>query len=252
MSLYGLIGHPLTHSWSAKYFNKKFENPGLNDHEYRLFPLNSAEKVLQLIHEFPDLQGLNVTIPLKISIIPFLNRFSDTAMKVGAVNCIEINRAGSEPLLIGHNTDVIGFRNSLLPLLTDSHKQALILGTGGASRAVAKVLSDLRISFKLVSRNPVNKEIIKYDEISREIIDKYTLIINTTPLGMYPQTGFSPVIPYQYLGNKHLLFDLVYNPDITLFMKKGTEAGARVCNGLKMLEMQAEASWEIWDDSTIR
>ncbi|MBK7031020.1 MAG: shikimate dehydrogenase [Bacteroidales bacterium] len=252
MSLYGLIGHPLTHSWSAKYFNKKFENPGLNDHEYRLFPLTSADQILQLIHEFPDLQGLNVTIPLKISIIPFLNRLSGSAMEVGAVNCIEINRSGSEPLLIGHNTDVTGFRNSLLPLLNDSHKQALILGTGGASRAVAKVLSDLRISFKLVSCNPAGTEILKYEQVSKGVIDKYTLIINTTPLGMYPQTGFSPVIPYQYLGNKHLLFDLVYNPDITLFMKKGTEAGARVCNGLKMLEMQAEASWEIWDDSTIR
>jgi shikimate dehydrogenase len=247
MRLFGLIGYPLSHSFSADYFKQKFINSHIYDAEYRLFPLNSISELPELIKRHPDLQGFNITIPYKVKALPCINNVSKVATEVGAVNCVKIERTDSNLKLFGYNTDVHGFRESLLPLLKPYHYNALILGTGGAAKAVSYSLLELGISYTMVSRNREDKTSLHYSQLNEQIIMDNLLIINTSPVGMYPETEMAPDIPYQFLDEKHLLFDLIYNPAETLFLKKGRKSGAATINGLQMLELQAEKSWEIWN-----
>ncbi|MGD0711364.1 MAG: shikimate dehydrogenase [Bacteroidales bacterium] len=247
MNTYGLIGYPLTHSFSAQYFSEKFFREGIRDSRFELFPIDNINKFPALVNDIRDLKGLSVTIPYKQSVIPFLTSLDDIANEVGAVNAIKIIR-GEDVRLTGYNTDVFGFEESLKPLLRNVHTKALILGTGGAAKAIAFVLKKLGIDFLCVSRNKANStSVITYDELNRDIILSHTLIINTTPAGMFPHIDQSPAIPYHFLTKEHLLFDLVYNPTETVFMKRGIEKGAAVTNGLQMLYLQAERSWQIWN-----
>ena len=248
MKLFGLIGYPLKHSFSEKYFNDKFRKERITDCSYKLFPLAEINQLPDIIKENPSICGLNVTIPYKESVIPYLDESDEQAKTVGAVNCIKIIKQNEKNKLIGFNTDIIGFEDSLKPVLKTWHRQAIILGTGGGAKAVAYVLRKLGISFKYVSRNPGNSDTIGYPEINKQIIQDHLLIINTTPLGMFPNTGAFPQIPYGQLGRRHLLFDLIYNPELTLFLQKGKKQGATIKNGLEMLHIQAEKSWEIWKE----
>ena len=240
-ALFGLIGFPLTHSYSPKYFNEKFYREGINA-DYRAFELTDILEFPSLLKDHPELKGLNVTIPYKQQVIPFLDGLSDAAMQINAVNCIDI-RDGK---LIGYNTDVVGFEKSLHPLLQPSHKKALILGTGGASKAVQYVLSKLNIEFLLVSRSK-RQGTITYHDLDEEMIRENLLIINTTPLGMSPNTDSCPDIPYDAISKDHLLYDLIYNPEYTEFLNKGKAKGATIKSGEEMWHLQAEASWEIWN-----
>jgi shikimate dehydrogenase len=248
MRLFGLIGFPLSHSFSAKYFAKKFESENIPDTDYRLFPLGNITEVTSLIALQPDLQGFNITIPYKVAILPYLNHISDAAISVGAVNCVKIDRNESDVSLTGYNTDVYGFRESLTPALKHIHKNALVLGTGGAAKAVCYTLRELGITYKLVSRTGDKESILNYAQLNENIISDNLLIINTTPVGTFPDIDTCPDIPYQFLTNKHLLFDLIYNPAETKFLRLGREAGATTLNGANMLVLQAEKSWEIWNE----
>jgi shikimate dehydrogenase len=250
MKEYGLIGFPLSHSFSGKYFANKFKSEGIDDCVYHLFPLESLDRFPELLATHPDLWGLNVTIPYKEKIIPYLDSTEDSISAIGAVNTIKIIRNRGQLVLKGYNTDVYGFGESLKPFLKDHHQNALILGTGGASKAVLFVLEQLGIGMLSVSRTPRVKGQVSYEMLTRETLKKCTLIINTSPLGMYPDAGSCPAIPYEYITKDHILFDLVYNPEETLFMKQGKAMGATVLNGLKMLHLQAEKSWEIWNSKT--
>ena len=247
MRLFGLIGFPLSHSFSAKYFAEKFESENISDTDYRLFPLEDIAEVTSLIEFNPDLQGFNVTIPYKLAILPYLNTISDAAKSVGAVNCVKISRNESGVNLTGYNTDVYGFSESLLPALKSHHRSALVLGTGGAAKAVCYTLTELGIKYKLVSRTGDEVSIFKYNQLTENTISNNLLIINTSPVGTFPNIDDCPDIPYQFLTTKHLLFDLIYNPAETKFLRLGHEAGAATLNGSKMLELQAEKSWEIWN-----
>ncbi|MBC7913651.1 MAG: shikimate dehydrogenase [Pyrinomonadaceae bacterium] len=258
MKKFGLIGYPLGHSFSKKYFTEKFEREGLTDYKYELFPLENISDVQELISANPDLCGLNVTIPHKIGIMFYLDKVTSEAKAIDAVNCIKIiNHKPVESFftgeftsmkvrLEGHNTDAYGFEASLKPLLKKHHHKALILGSGGASRAVAFVLSKLNIDYKIVSRKASRKQ-IKYSQIDNSMINEYTIIVNTTPLGMSPDNSSCPDIPYEFLSDKHLLYDLIYNPAETEFMKRGEAKGATTKNGEEMLHLQAEKAWEIWN-----
>ncbi len=239
--LYGLIGFPLTHSFSPGYFNAKFEAYGI-DAKYELFPIKEIASVREVIASNAGLAGLNVTIPYKEAVMPFLDGIDAVAAQVGAVNCISIMDGKTR----AYNTDVIGFEKSLLPLLQLQHTHALVLGSGGASKAVLYVLAKLGVTAKVVSRQPAPGN-LAYTDVTPELIAKYTVIINTTPLGMYPNVGVCPPIPYEALGSRHLLYDLIYNPPITKFLAMGMAQGAQIKNGQEMLELQAEASWEIWN-----
>lgn len=243
MKTYGLIGFPLTHSFSKKYFTDKFQREERTDCIYQNFPLENIDAVEQLFTSNPDLMGLNVTIPYKESILAYLDELTDVVRETGACNCIRISNGRK----IGYNTDVIGFGSSLDAQLKSSHQKALVLGTGGAAKAVCYALKLRKISYLLVSRNPENSNEIPYSEVDRDLIQSHPLIINTTPLGMYPNIDACPQIPYEHLTKDHYLFDLVYNPAQTLFLQKGLAAGALVKNGTDMLEIQADASWEIWN-----
>ena len=245
MRLFGLIGYPLGHSFSASFFSKKFKSEGI-DAEYRNFPLEDISGFRTLLNKEPGLIGLNVTVPYKQDVIPFLDSLSSVADAIGAVNTISLRRGGDRIELAGDNTDVIGFRRSLEEHLEPHHKSALVLGTGGSSRAVVHVLEQLEIGITMVSRTPGNKR-ISYRELDSELLGKTTLIVNTSPLGMYPKVETYPDIPYQALTPRHLIFDLVYNPEKTEFLSRGEKYGARIVNGLDMLIYQAEASWEIWN-----
>ena len=247
MRLYGLIGYPLSHSFSAAYFAKKFADENIPDTDYQLFPIPNIAELPDLVAQKENLAGFNVTIPYKIAILPYLSQLSAEAEGVGAVNCVKVERTGTDVKLTGHNTDILGFRESLLPFLKPVHKQALVLGTGGAARAVCYTLKQLGIAFSLVSRKADEASVLSYQQLSQELISDHLLIINTTPAGMFPNTNACPEIPYRFLTDEHVLYDLVYNPIETLFMKKGLAAGATVSNGLRMLELQAEKSWEIWN-----
>ncbi|MDO9258216.1 MAG: shikimate dehydrogenase [Bacteroidales bacterium] len=247
MRLFGLIGFPLSHSFSAKYFAKKFETENIPDADYQLFPLGDISEVTSLIALKRDLQGFNVTIPYKLSILPYLDNISDAAKSVGAVNCVKIERNESGITLTGYNTDVYGFRESLIPALKPFQNKALVLGTGGAAKAVCYTLLELGINYTLVSRTGDKQSFLSYPQLSEKTISDNLLIINTSPVGTFPDTDKCPDIPYQFLGSKHLLFDLIYNPAETKFLKLGREAGAATLNGSKMLELQAEKSWEIWN-----
>lgn len=243
MRRFGLIGYPLSHSFSPDYFSSKFEKEGFFDCYYEAFPIKSVEELPLLLTNNPDLEGLNVTIPYKKEVIPFLKWSTEAVKQTGACNCIKIKNGE----LAGHNTDVTGFENSLLINLTSTHDKALILGTGGAAAAVKYVLKKLGIDFLFVSRNKTDKT-VTYSEISREIVDNYKLIINASPSGMYPDVNNCPDIPYRYLTNEHYLYDLIYNPAQTLFLKKGAKKGATTKNGSDMLIIQAEESWKIWNE----
>lgn len=244
MRLFGLIGYPLTHSFSKKYFTEKFEQEGLSDCRYELFSISKIEDLSKILKDHPDLCGLNVTIPYKEQVLSFLDARNDLVAVIKASNCIRIEKGK----LTGYNTDVIGFEKSLAELLQPQHTRALILGTGGVSKAVQYVLQKLGIAYKYVSRKP-SVHSYSYEQLSPEIISENKLIINTTPLGMYPNTTEAAPIPYKALGSSHYLYDMVYNPEKTLFLQKGEEQGAIVKNGYDMLVIQAEESWKIWNET---
>lgn len=243
--LYGLIGYPLGHSFSQMFFNQKFEAESINA-EYRNFELPDIGDLMELISEYPNLEGLNVTRPYKELVIPYMDEMDHTASGVGAVNVIKFYRKGDDLRLKGYNSDVKGFSDSLVPLITPARKKALILGTGGAAKAVAYSLEKLGIDYKFVSRS-AKEGVLTYNELDKDIIDEYKIIINTTPLGMYPHVDECPDIPYSALTPEHLSYDLLYNPDVTLFMQRSAEFGAETKNGLEMLMLQAFESWDIWN-----
>lgn len=242
--MYGLIGKKLGHSFSADFFNKKFADENI-DERYELLPIPSIKDLPLLLKNNPGLKGLNVTIPYKQEVIPFLTELSEEAKEIGAVNVIKIVNKGDLRELIGYNSDSIGFEQSLKPLLRADISQALILGTGGASKAVEYVLKKLGIKYKFVSRQ-LREGFLTYDQLDRSVISKNRLIVNTTPLGMFPDTDTCPPLPYQFINNSHLCYDLVYNPAETEFLKRCKNQGAEIKNGLEMLERQALAAWEIW------
>ncbi|WBL24575.1 shikimate dehydrogenase family protein [Zunongwangia sp. HGR-M22] len=242
MRKFGLLGKNIDYSFSKKYFNDKFENEKI-DAEYVNFDIPKIEDFSLIITKNPRLSGMNVTIPYKMEVVKYLDELSEDAKEIKAVNVIMFEEASK---LVGHNTDFIGFRDALSPHLRPQHTHALILGTGGASKAVAYALKTLGISYKFVSRTP-DEDQFSYNTLTEAIIQKYSLIINTTPLGTFPNTDKYPEIPYHYIGKNHLVFDLIYNPAETSFMKKSKEHGAEAINGKKMLELQAEAAWSIWN-----
>lgn len=261
MKKFGLIGYPLGHSFSEKYFSEKFQNEGLADHQYQLFPLQNLSEFTSLLKDEKDLCGLNVTIPHKIGVMYYLDEIDNVAKEVDAVNCIKVTHHHSVKSLFsgelctmnahkvklkGYNTDVYGFEMSLKPMLENHHKKALILGNGGAARAVKYVLEKLKIDYQFVSRRPKGN-IIGYDDLTKEVIKNHKIIINTSPVGTFPKAEEAPAIPYEYISSKHLLYDLIYNPSETTFLKNGREKGAKIKNGYEMLELQAEKSWEIWN-----
>jgi shikimate dehydrogenase len=246
MKGFGLIGFPLIHSFSTAYFKDKFLKEGLTDFRYNLFPLKEIRELPVLIDANPHMIGLNVTIPHKVSVIQLLQHLDEIAEAVGAVNTISILRSERKVILKGYNTDVIGFETSLRPLLKPLHKRALVLGTGGASRAISYVLDKLGIPATFVSRKPFKEDHLSYDQLNKAVIEDHQLVIQTTPLGKYPDIEVYPPIPYEYLTANHLLYDLNYNPEITRFMQLGAGHGAEVKNGLQMLHLQADASWNIW------
>jgi shikimate dehydrogenase len=244
--LFGLIGYPLSHSFSKKYFSDKFLKEGIKNCYYELFPLKTIEEFPKLINDFPNLKGINVTLPYKESVLSFLDEIDEDAKEVGAVNTIKIESGK----LSGYNTDVYGFENSLVHFMEKNPLKpihnALILGTGGASKGMKYVLKKLKFSYLMVSRNR-KKGDLTYEDLDEKILSNCQLIVNTTPLGMAPKTNDFPKLDYDKLNSNHFLFDLVYNPEKTVFLAKGIEQGCSVINGLSMLYLQAEKAWEIWN-----
>jgi shikimate dehydrogenase len=247
MDKYGLIGFPLGHSFSISYFNEKFENEGI-DAKYENFEIPSIDALPEILDSNPNLKGLNVTIPYKEKVISYLDYISPEARVIGAVNVIRVLKKTDKVILKGFNSDVIGFTKSIGPILENFHKKALILGTGGASKAINYGLKSLGLETLYVSRNRKNEECILYSDVTPQLIKEYNVIVNCTPVGMYPHSEECPLLPYEAMDNKTILYDLIYNPDETLFMKKGAERGATTKNGLEMLLLQAFASWEFWND----
>ncbi len=251
MKFFGLIGYPLEHSFSPDYFNRKFSDKGI-DAQYKLFPISSVDQFPSLLEKEPNLSGLNVTIPYKQQIIGYLDGIEGDARSIGAVNTIAFSREGEgRRFLTGYNTDAYGFENALEPFLSRSrHKSALILGTGGSSKTIAFVLQKRSIPWLWVTRSKdgSSSQTVTYSELTGELVARHTLIINTTPLGMYPRITEKPGIPYEAIGKDHLLFDLVYNPEVTAFLEEGRKRRARVENGYRMLCLQAERSWQIWNN----
>ena len=244
MDKYGLIGYPLQHSFSISYFNEKFQNEYINA-KYINFEIPTIDALPEILASNPELKGLNVTIPYKEKVISFLDTVSPEARAIGAVNVIRVEHKGNDIVLKGYNSDLIGFTQSIQPMLRPYHKKALILGTGGASKAINYGLKSLGLDTVLVSRFE-RPGTIQYEKITPEVIDEYNVIVNCTPCGMYPHFEECPNLPYEAMSNKTLLYDLIYNPDQTLFMKKGLRMGATVKNGLEMLLLQAFASCEFW------
>ncbi len=241
---FGLVGKNISYSFSRKYFTDKFQKLGLNSFRYDNYDIPEIEEFpFILYHNEENFQGFSVTIPYKQSIMKYLDEVDVDAQNIGAVNTIKVT---NDNKLLGYNTDVYGFQNSIKPLLKNHHKKALILGTGGASKAVAYALDNLNISYKFVSRKVAENNLL-YSLLSKEIIEEYTIIINCTPLGTHPNIENSPNIPHEFITEKHLLFDLIYNPAETKFLQEGKLRGAAIKNGLEMLELQAEKSWEIWN-----
>jgi shikimate dehydrogenase len=247
MRIFGLVGYPLTHSFSVKYFTEKFARENIADCRYQNFSIENTELFPEIIKNTADLSGLNVTIPYKEKVIPYLNELDEPVKEIGAVNTVKIIRKDGKMILKGFNTDVYGFRESLQPLLKSHHKKALILGTGGASKAIKYVLTKLGISYISASIEELKENEIRYEQIDKKLIEESKLIIHCTPLGTYPNVNTFPTIPYNYISSDHILYDLVYNPEMTRFMSLGKEKGAAVINGLKMLHLQAEKAWEIWN-----
>lgn len=246
MKTYGLIGYPLSHSFSQKYFTQKFSDENI-DARYLLFPLTTIDEFKGLLEHHPYIAGLNVTIPYKEKVIPFLDEIDPSADEIGAINVIKINWENGKPHLKGYNSDTYGFEQSLLPLLQPTHQRGLILGTGGASKAVAYVLNKLKIPVTFVSRQPHRLNDIHYTQVDKAVIQSHTIIVNTSPVGMYPYPDNCPDIPYEYLTTEHIAYDLIYNPEQTLFLKKAEERGAVTKNGIEMLFLQAKGAWEIWN-----
>lgn len=243
MRLFGLVGYPLTHSFSQTYFTQKFSSLGIGDEcFYENFSIPDIEELPYLLIQKKFLDGFNITIPYKKQVIPFLHQLTPEVAEMGACNCVRIQHKK----LIGYNTDIIGFENSLKPFLQKNHTHALVLGTGGAAAAVEFVLRKLNISYLNVSRTAVNQSIL-YADLNKEILSQYQLIINTSPVGQYPNIDEFPLIPYEFLGPQHHLYDLIYNPTETQFLIKGKKQGATVQNGYEMLVLQAEESWRIWN-----
>lgn len=247
MKTYGLIGKNLSHSFSKDFFETKFEKEGIKDVRYLNFELNEIADLPNLITDHPEIVGLNVTIPYKISVCNFLTTLDKDAKFIGAVNTIKIKRKDDKIELEGFNTDAYGFYHSLHPYIKPVHKRALILGTGGAARAIIYVMNRFGISIQEVTRNPLKSQQMSYRMIDKETILNHRVIINTTPLGMYPNIDSYAEIPYQHLTKDHVLFDLIYNPSETLFLKMGKKFGASTINGLEMLQLQADRAWEIWN-----
>ena len=248
MNTYGLIGYPLGHSFSRKFFTEKFEKEGI-DAQYLNFEIPSIEEFPNIIKNNPTLKGLNVTIPYKQQVMQYLDDISEEAKAIGAVNVVkcQLSTVNSQLHLTGYNSDVIGFVNSIKPLLKPHHKKALILGTGGASKAIRYGLEKkLGMKTLFVSRS-AREGMITYEEVTAEVLKEYEVIVNCSPVGMYPHVDECPALPYEALNENNLLYDLVYNPLETLFMKKGAAQGATVKNGLEMLHLQAIASWEFWE-----
>ena len=242
--LFGLLGRDISYSFSRGYFSKKFTQLNLENHNYVNFDLPRIEDFPSILEDNEGVRGINVTIPYKEEVMPYLDKIDKTAKEIGAVNTIKITKRGN---LKGYNSDVVGFEKSIKPLLKKHHKKALILGTGGASKAIAYALKRNGIKYKFVSRNPEGKKQISYDDLSQKIIEDYTVIVNSTPLGTSPDIDKCPAIPYQFLTSKHLLYDLIYNPEVSKFLSNGKEKGAIIKNGYEMLELQAEESWRIWN-----
>jgi shikimate dehydrogenase len=251
MKHFGLIGYPLSHSFSARFFAEKFQREGITDSLYQLFPIEEIKYLRGLILENVDLLGLNVTIPYKQQVIPLLHDLDDSIAQIGAVNTIKIYRNNNSIRLKGYNTDVYGFRLSLEPFIKKEFTNALILGSGGASRAAVYVLEGMGLKVTRVSRNPKNRGDISYEMITPEMMAVSSVIVNTSPVGMYPDINSFPYIPYEYLTSDHVLFDLIYNPEETKFMALGKSKGAKVMNGMQMLHLQAEKAWEIWNDKNL-
>ena len=243
MSKFGLLGKNISYSFSKSYFEKKFAILDL-PHTYENFDVDSISEFPSILKNNPDLVGLNVTIPYKEQIIPFLDEISEKAKDIGAVNTIAISKSGH---LKGYNTDYYGFKKSIEPFLKPHHKNALILGTGGASKAIAYALKELNIHFDFVSRTSDDKSKFNYNDLTESIINSHPIIINCTPVGTFPKVNECPNIPYDGISKNHLLYDLIYNPLQTKFLICGELKGAVICNGLEMLELQAEKAWEIWD-----
>lgn len=244
MELYGLIGYPLVHSFSRAYFTEKFRREGL-DAEYRNFEIPSIDGFRSVVDGNPALRGLNVTLPYKQQVMPFLDELSPEAREIGAVNAIRISWSDGVPRLKGFNADVVGFVRSIRPLLRAGHRSALILGTGGASKAVNYGLHQLGLSTQFVSRHPRAGQ-LGYADVTPEVLKANPVVVNCTPCGMFPHTDEHPALPYEAFGTDNLLYDLVYNPEETEFLRLGRERGAQTKNGLEMLHLQAEASWEFW------
>ena len=241
---FGLIGRNISYSFSKKYFNEKFEIGHFDNCEYKNYDIESIKEFPKIINEIKGLRGLNITIPYKEEIIPYLDKLSKTAEKIGAVNCITISK---KKKLKGYNTDYHGFKKSLQPLLKDHHKKALILGTGGASKAIAYALRKLKIEYDFVSRTADEFQ-YKYEELDASIFEEYTIIINTTPVGTYPNVDDCPNLDYSLFTKKHIAYDLIYNPEETAFLKKAKAQGTVTKNGYEMLVLQAEKAWKIWNE----
>lgn len=246
MKKYGLIGYPLGHSFSKNFFNEKFHSEDI-DAEYVNFEIPSIDEILKVVVSNPNLAGLNVTIPYKEQVMEYLDEIDEEAKSIGAVNVVKVEHNKGKIKLVGYNSDVIGFTQSIEPLLESHHKKALILGTGGASKAVHYALNKLGLQTLFVSRSHRDGQTITYEDLTPEIMDEYKVIVNCTPVGMYPKADECPNIPYECLTPAHLLYDLLYNPNTTLFMKKGSDNGAVVKNGIEMLLLQAFGSWDIWN-----
>jgi shikimate dehydrogenase len=247
MDIYGLIGYPLGHSFSISYHNQRFDDEGI-DAKYVNFEIPSIDNLPEVLSSTPKLKGLNVTIPYKEKVMQYLDTISPEARAIGAVNVIRVTHDGSKIKLKGYNSDVIGFTKSIAPMLDKKwHKKALILGTGGASKAIDYGLRNLGLETVFVSRYE-RPGTIQYERITPEDVEEYNVIINCTPLGMYPKTEECPLLPYEAMDSHTILYDLIYNPDETLFMKRGAQYGAQVKNGLEMLLLQAFASWEFWHE----
>lgn len=244
MDKYGLIGYPLGHSFSISYFNQKFTDENI-DASYENFEIPTIDLLPEILDSNPNLRGLNVTIPYKEKVISYLDSISPEARSIGAVNVIRVTHEGSKTLLKGFNSDVIGFTQSIEPMLEKYHKKALILGTGGASKAINFGLKSLGLETLFVSRRE-KEGTIQYKDVTADVVKEYNVIVNCTPCGMYPHTEECPALPYEAMDSRTILYDLIYNPDETLFLKKGKEHGATVKNGLEMLLLQAFASWDFW------
>ena len=250
MRKFGLIGYPLGHSFSKKYFTEKFIREKINDCQYEIYPLTSIDLLVELISGNPDLNGINVTIPYKSAVIKYLDFIDEQARDIGAVNVLKLRRDGGKVIIKGFNSDIDGFRNSIFPYLGKRVKNALVLGTGGGAKAVCYVLG--KFGIKITSADIIQLEgVLNYSEITNKILTSNQLIVNTTPLGMFPDVLRKPDLNYGCLNKDHILFDLVYNPELTSFLKMGKEQGCTIISGIQMLHGQAEKAWEIWNDDNL-